>query len=126
MVELALVLPIFVAIIFGILEFGRAFMVHEMMTHASRIGARTAVLPFNNSNNDVKTKVESALADGSVPVSDVTVSILVNGTEGSIANAKRGDLVMVKATVPYSKVSLITPQFLSNYSVVGVTAMRRE
>jgi Flp pilus assembly protein TadG len=43
-VEFALVVPIFLLLVFGIIEFGRALMVQQVLVNASREGARQAVL----------------------------------------------------------------------------------
>ena len=43
-VEFALVAPVFVVMVFGLIEFGRAIMVQQVMTNAAREGARLAIL----------------------------------------------------------------------------------
>ena len=126
LVEFAFVLPVFLAIVLGIVEFGRAFVVHEMLTNATRTGSRSAVLSYITSNQAIISEVKSTLTEGKLPVADVTVSILVNGSAGNLSNANRGDQIMVRATVPYSKVAFITPTFLANHNVVSETVMRRE
>lgn len=45
MVEMALILPFFLLIVFAIIEMGRAWWVRETLTHAAREGARVLVLP---------------------------------------------------------------------------------
>lgn len=62
-VEFALVLPILVMIVMGIVEFGRIFMVQQIVTNASREGARTAVLPSSTSD-DVQTTVTNYMSSG--------------------------------------------------------------
>ncbi len=44
MVEFAIVAPIFFLLIFGMIEFGRVVMVQQLLTNASREGARLGVL----------------------------------------------------------------------------------
>lgn len=44
LVEFALVLPILLLIVVGILEFGLAFRTYQVVTNSAREGARTAVL----------------------------------------------------------------------------------
>jgi len=44
MIEFALVLPLLLAILFGITEFGRAWMTANILTSAAREGARLAVV----------------------------------------------------------------------------------
>ncbi len=43
-VEFAVVAPVFFLLVFGMIEFGRAIMVQQILTNASREGARVAVL----------------------------------------------------------------------------------
>src|SRR5437773_8227177 len=45
MVEMALVLPLFLFFIFGIIEIGRAWSVKQVMTNAAREGSRVLLLP---------------------------------------------------------------------------------
>ena len=44
MVELALILPVILLLVVGMLEFARAWNLHQVMTDAAREGARRAVL----------------------------------------------------------------------------------
>jgi Flp pilus assembly protein TadG len=44
MVEFALILPVFLLLAVGMLEFARAWNLHQVMTDAAREGARRAVL----------------------------------------------------------------------------------
>lgn len=43
-VEFALVLPLFLVLVFGIVEFGRGYHTKTTLTHAAREGARVAAL----------------------------------------------------------------------------------
>ena len=43
-VEFAIVAPLFILLVFGMIEFGRMVMVQQVLTNASREGARLAVL----------------------------------------------------------------------------------
>ncbi len=44
MVELGLIIVLFVTLTFGVIEFGRAWMIANMLTHAARDGARAAAI----------------------------------------------------------------------------------
>ena len=57
-VELALVLPILVVLLFGIIEFTRAYNARTTMTHAAREGART--LAVRKSTTEAQTAVANA------------------------------------------------------------------
>jgi Flp pilus assembly protein TadG len=73
LVEFALVLPVFVVILFGIMEFGRLWEVSNILTSAAREGARVAAV----SEPDVekaKTAARSVLAAGHISGATITVS----------------------------------------------------
>lgn len=48
--ELAIALPILMAVVIGIFEFGRAWNVRQTVTHAAREAARSAVIPTSTSD----------------------------------------------------------------------------
>ncbi|MCA9071736.1 MAG: pilus assembly protein, partial [Planctomycetaceae bacterium] len=60
LVEMALVLPIFVAVTLGIVEFGRAMMVGQLVTNAAREGARLGIID-GSTNAEVRTSIEQFL-----------------------------------------------------------------
>jgi hypothetical protein len=57
-VELALVIPLLIIILFGIIEFGRVFHSYLIITHASREGARVGVV--GQSNEAIEQRVQEA------------------------------------------------------------------
>ena len=48
LVEFALILPIFLLLLFGMVEFGRAYMTKNILTGAAREAARQAVVQTDN------------------------------------------------------------------------------
>ena len=56
-VELAVVLPFLLAILFGIIEFGWTFMVYQTVTNAAREGCRVAVLE-GSSDAEITARIE--------------------------------------------------------------------
>ena len=122
MVEMALVLPLFILIIVGILEFGRAFMVQQMVTNASREGARHASLP-NTTESEVVTRVRDYLLTGSINPDVVQVTV----TPTNLQNSTTGTQVSVEVRVPYRDVAWMpTPWFLGQTTLNCVTVMRHE
>lgn len=53
-VEMAIVLPLLLFILIGIMEFGRAFNVQVSLTQAAREGARHAAIHYNDDDLDVE------------------------------------------------------------------------
>ncbi len=60
LVEMAFVLPVFMMVTLGIVEFGRAMMVGQLVTNAAREGARLGIID-GNTNNDVIATVQNLL-----------------------------------------------------------------
>jgi Flp pilus assembly protein TadG len=72
--EFALVLPLVLLFIAGIIEMGRAWNIKQAVTDAAREGARYAVVqdPAIKTTNDVKAKIEERLALASIESSTIT------------------------------------------------------
>ena len=72
-VEMALVLPILVLVVLGIIDFGRVFSAQQTLTFASREGVRAMAL--ENSATTARTAAKSAASPlGTIPDSSITVS----------------------------------------------------
>jgi hypothetical protein len=66
LVEFALVLPLLLLIIFGVIDLGRAFYTSVVLSNMARTGARFAALNYSNTSIlDLRSKIrEEALAEG--------------------------------------------------------------
>jgi Flp pilus assembly protein TadG len=118
-VEFAIVLPVFVILVFGMIEYGRMVMVQQVITNASREGARRAVLD-GATTTSVQTAVTSYLTNAKVNGGSASVS--PNPT-----TAVAGDPVTVTVTIPFSAVSwLPSPMYLGGKTLSATTTMRRE
>ena len=60
-VELALVLPVFLMLVFALIEMGRMVMLQQALTNAAREGCRTAVLATTTSGEQVEAAVRDYL-----------------------------------------------------------------
>jgi Flp pilus assembly protein TadG len=127
-VEMAMVLPIFVLLLLGLVEFGRAIMVGQMVTNAAREGCRQAILD-GSTNTAVDTFVKDFLqASANVSRSDVTVNIAIANpaSGGQLSAAATRDLVTVSVSIPFARVSYLPPSFLGSASLSAASAMRHE
>ena len=117
-VEFAVVAPVFFLFVFGLIEFGRAIMVQQMITNASREGARLAVLD-GTTTAEVETTVEGYLST----IEGASVTVNPDPPE----NAGFGQPVSVTVSVGFDQVSwLPSPMFLNGRVLSATTAMRRE
>jgi TadE-like protein len=63
LIEFALVLPLFLLVLLGIIDFGFLFQRYEVVTNAAREGARVAILP-GYADSDVAARVDQYLTAG--------------------------------------------------------------
>jgi len=119
-VEFAIVAPVFLLMVFGMIEYGRMVMVYQVITNASREGARAAVLD-GATTSSVTTAVQSYLS--SAMLTGATVTVAPNPP----SNAEFGDPVTVTVSVGFSQVSwLPSPMYLGGKTLSSATVMRRE
>ena len=120
-VEFALVAPVFLILITGIIELGRAIVVQQLLTNASREGARIAGYDSTTSTSTVTTAVDSYLAN--VGVSGATTTVSPNPP----SLASDGQSVTVTVSIPFTTVSYLpTPFYLGGESLQATTVMCRE
>ena len=118
-VEFAVVAPFLILLIFGIIEFGRAIMVQQVLTNASREGTRRAILEEVTAS-EVTTVVSDYLANSSIAGATVTVS------PTPLTSAGFGDPVTVTVSVPYDQVSWIPPWFMGGRTLSASTQMHAD
>ncbi|WP_269461112.1 TadE family protein [Actinoplanes derwentensis] len=87
MVEMAIVLPVLLLILFGIIDMGRALQQNIQLTQAAREGARLGAL--NGTVTDVKTKITTIVGSGTAlnyPTNGVQVcsSSSLAGTDSTV------------------------------------------
>jgi Flp pilus assembly protein TadG len=107
----------------GMIEIGRAVMVEQILTNASREGARVAVLDSTTPTAGVvSSKVTTYLQNAGITGATVTI----NPSEPT--SAGYGAPVTVTVQIPYSKVTwLPTPWFIpGSKNLTASTVMRRE
>jgi Flp pilus assembly protein TadG len=120
-VEFAVVAPVFFLLVFGMIEYGRMVMVQQVLTNASREGARRAVLD-GATTPEVQATVENYLTSAAINGATVTVN------PNPPSNAGAGEPVTVTVSILFGQVSwLPTPMFLGEDATMRAsTVMRRE
>lgn len=120
LVETALILPILLMILFGIVDFGRIFHAYLTLDHAGREAARAATI--GSEDDVIKSKINSAT--GSLDKSKYSVGITI--APAGKANRASGSEVTI--TLTYS-VDFLTPfiaQTLNPVPLKNETVMRVE
>jgi len=119
-VEFAVVAPIFLLLVFGMIEYGRMVMVQQVLVNASREGARKAVLD-GSTQQDVVDVVDQYLNSASIDGATITV------TPANPEDAAFGDPVTVTVSVDFDQVSwLPSPMYLGGKTLSATSVMRRE
>jgi Flp pilus assembly protein TadG len=94
MTEFALILPLLVVLLFGIIQFGIIFNDYVTLTDAARAGARTGAVSRGNSNPSAACVNQVMNASGNLVQANLTVSCTSPWTPGSD--------VTVSASYPYN------------------------
>jgi len=121
-VEFAVVAPVFFAFTLGMIEIGRAVMVQQILTTASREGARQAVLD-GATQSAVTSFITSYLTSASVSGGSLAVAYSPSIPTAAGYNGP----VTVTVSIPFSQVSWSpSPIFLNGATMKASTTMQRE
>lgn len=110
-VEFALILPLLLILIMGIIQFGLILSGYVSITNAAREGARIGIVQkdFSVAQTKAKAKVIEAL--------DISPTLSIDGEPGIISNFKPGDPFEVTVN---AKVKIIVP-FVLNDSELSIS-----
>ena len=121
-VEFAVILPVFLMLVFGVVELGSAWYRKQMLVNASRVGARMGSLlnDTSNSSAQVQAAVTQYLQTAGYPGA---FTVAATGIDGNA-----GDQVQVTVTSNYQLPVLgrLVPGSASSVALKGVTVMRHE
>jgi Flp pilus assembly protein TadG len=100
LVEFALVLPLLLALLIAVFEFGRAWNAYQVITDAAREGARNAVIANPTITEEyVRERIRDALARASLDPDNASISL-------SGFNDQTGSPATVTISYPYRFVLL--------------------
>lgn len=136
LIEFALVLPILLMVVLGVVDFGLLFQRMEVVTNAAREGARIAVLPGYGAA-DVQARACDYIASGGVPITgscpspaNPVISVApVSIPMPAPTAAMSGQRVTVTYTHSYLFIGPIAGWFGGSFTTVpvtGVAVMRDE
>lgn len=119
LVEFALVAPIFIILLFGMVEFGRAWMTKNILTGAGREAVRVfAVIPYDNVA--AEARAVDILTSAGLDSSRWTISIYSDPVDNTIMRTD------VTYNFPVFIVGLIPGLPTDNIMLATSTSMRRE
>jgi hypothetical protein len=115
-VEMAVVLPLLLTMLFGIIEFGWTFMIYQSITNAAREGCRVAVLE-GSTDDDIDARIGKYME-----------LIGITNYQPVYQHATTQDPTeFVTIKVPYAAVSLLGGYFgPTNFNIEGKACMRKE
>lgn len=118
-VELALLLPVILLLLFGIAEFGRAFNAYITLENAVREGARLGVTGATDA--EILARVKNV----AVTLDESRLSVEIIPPE---ASRRRGDSLIVRASYDFPLLVPIISQLLSSLPLIleAEVAMRVE
>ena len=121
LVEMALILPLLLLLLFGIIEFGRVMSAGIIVTHGARDGARYGAVGATDSEivTRIQTKSAAVLYDAEDPTK---LSIEIERT----GPVKGGD-IQVKVSYKVTLYMPLIPEITGNpVTVAGTSVMRIE
>jgi Flp pilus assembly protein TadG len=99
LVEFALVLPLLLILIMGIIDFGLAFQRYEVITNAAREGARLGSLQAAYTVSDIQARVNQYCVAAQLPGGCPTANVSVN--QAATIPVGANTLAGVSVTVTY-------------------------
>lgn len=120
LVEMAAILPVFVLIVFGILEAARMCMVSQLLTNAAREGCRVAVCK-DRTLAEVTTLVKAILSGSGITASTVTVT----SDPANLQTAGMRAPITLTVQVPFKDVNWLPAPFVYSSTTVRARATLR-
>ena len=129
LIEFALVLPLLLLVVLGIMDFGLLFQRYEAVTNAAREGARLAVIE-GRTDGDVRARVNKYVTDGGLTAL-IDANIQLNRT---VALSGTATASSVTITYPFEFmmlnpiVRMVTPTSTTGapITLTAVSLMRNE
>ena len=122
MVEFAIVLPLLLILVFGIIEFGVLLYDKAMITNASREGARAGIV-YAFPNRITAAQISAVVQNyttGNMITFGAAANPTINVTPGICANA--GDTLSVKVTYQYKFLVLPKLPYLNLSNTLNLSA----
>ncbi|UCD29173.1 MAG: pilus assembly protein [Planctomycetota bacterium] len=116
-VEMAVVTPLLLTIMFGIIEFGWVLTVKENINNATREACRVGILP-----GGTQQAIYDRFVEAVSPIGITVTPGMLTVIEATTANP----VVTVRSSVPYSEVSLLGSFLGINPGTIGSSCVMRK
>ena len=122
-VEFAIVAPLLLLILFGMIEFGHVFLVRQTVQHAAREACRVAVLkateePYDADDGPVVERLSEILSTVGITYSSSMLTVTVDDPVP--------DMVTLKVTIPYDDIAISGFLGPITSEIEGECTMRKE
>ena len=127
--EMAIVLPLLLLLVFGIIEMSNAWRTFQVLTNAAREGARVGILQSAD-EEAIRSRIQLSLESGGIAYVEDQVTIECIGLDGTpTGNAVcsgSGQEVRIRVTQPFTYDVLGVFGGLAPITIASTTSMRRE
>ena len=120
-VEFAFIVPLLIALVLGIAEFGHAFQVQGTLSAAAREGVR--LMALQNDPTAARAAVRTAAASLDPAITDAQIAIGIVGSNAVSCPATGAGSTSVRLTIDYPMPSL-TGFFGTGFDLAGTGVMR--
>lgn len=117
LVEMALVLPLFLLLLFGVIEMGRVGYSYITISNAAREGGRVATIGGSD------LQIESSVKNSAVNLDPMGITIIISPLE---ADRQSGHEVKIEVSYPVQLVIPIISNVISNPVVVSSSIVMRQ
>jgi Flp pilus assembly protein TadG len=119
---MAVVMPVFFMLVFGLIEFSRAVMIQQTMTDAARAGCRRASLASCNDSGVAEAAARDLLTQVVNDPSTCNVAI----TPNALSALEPGTEITTTVSTNFSDVSWLAPSFLDGITISATATSLRE
>lgn len=117
LVEMALVLPLFFLLLFGVIEMGRVGYAYISVSNAVREGGRVATL------GGTDNQIESSIKTAAPALDSISLTIIITPIED---NRHSGQEVRIDVTYPVQLVIPIISNVITNPVIVSASIVMRQ
>jgi Flp pilus assembly protein TadG len=120
-IEMALLLPLLLTLVFGMIEYGSMFWRGQQVANAARNGARRGIMAGATASN-VTTAVDQTMLASGMGTTNYTVVL----TPANPASLAAGGSFTVKVSVPYVDIKLTGFPVPTPTNVIRTVTMAKE